>query len=93
MKATSALFGLVGVLLPVVVMSIDRLSPHGWWPRWVFYVWPTSYMLIANEVVAKNSHASTVTVISVILNSFIYALIGFILWSATRTIWRRKVVE
>jgi ABC-type glycerol-3-phosphate transport system permease component len=80
MKAVTVVFGIVGVLLPAIVLIIDRLSPHGWWPRWVFYVWPTSYMLLANEALV-NTRTGTVTLVSVVLNSLIYALVGFVLYA------------
>lgn len=80
MKAAVAWFAAVGLLLPAVVITIDRLSPHGWWPRWVHYVWPTSYMLLANEALV-NARTNTVVVVAVILNSLIYALVGAVLCS------------
>lgn len=64
-----------------VADDVDQMSPHGWWPRWAFYVWPTSYMLIANEGI-MNTRGWTVTVVSAILNALIYILVGFIVYLA-----------
>jgi hypothetical protein len=88
MKAI-ALFWFCGSLFPAVVMTVDRLSPHGWFPTWVFYIWPTAYMLIPNSAI-MNAQAYTIIVISAILNSLIYALVGFVLYKGIRTISHRK---
>jgi len=84
MKAI-ALFGFIGVLLPAGVMSVDRWSPHGWFPGWVFYIWPTAYMLIPNSAV-MNAQAYAIIIISVILNALIYALVGSVLYKGLRAI-------
>jgi hypothetical protein len=85
MKAIVAIFASVGILLPTLLMMVDQMSPHGWWPRWAFYVWPTSYMLIANEGI-MNARGWTVTVVSAILNALSYALVGFVVYRALQAI-------
>jgi hypothetical protein len=85
LKAVIALFALVGVLLPAVVMSVDRLSPHGWWPQWLIYVWPTSYMLIANSAFT-NTTAHIITIVAVVIDALIYALVGLVAYGVIRLI-------
>jgi hypothetical protein len=85
MKAVAGLFGFAGILLPAAVMSVDRLIPHGWWPRWIIYAWPTSYMLIANSAIF-DARAYAVIAVSAILNALIYALVGLVLHRAMQTI-------
>jgi hypothetical protein len=87
MRAVILLFALAGFLLPSVVMILDRLSAHGWWPWWVFYFWPTSYMLIPNSAI-MNTRSYTVTVVSAILNALIYALIGLVICAGLK--WVRS---
>jgi hypothetical protein len=41
----------LGVVIPIILIAIDGFSPHGWWPDWISYVWPTSYMLIATSAI------------------------------------------
>ena len=69
MRSIIWFFAVLGILLPVAVMTVDRVSLHGWWPRWVFFVWQTSYMLIANEGV-MNARAYAITAVSVGLMHF-----------------------
>ena len=82
-KSIMALCGFVGVLLPAVVLIVDRLAPHGWWPRWVFYVWPTSYMLGANSAFTPTV-ANVITAVSVGINALIYALYGLLAFRPLR---------
>lgn len=89
MKAIIGIFGSVGTLLPPILMTVDQMSPHGWWPRWIYYVWPTSYMLIANEAI-MNTRAWTAVAVSAILNALIYVLVGLVLYWALQTIHPSK---
>jgi hypothetical protein len=82
-KNIAALCGLVGLLIPVILVVIDRSISGGWWPRWVIYVWPTSYMLIANSAV-MDATAYTIIVFSAFLNAVLYALLGLGIYSAIR---------
>ena len=45
----SASAALIGVLLPLLILFVDwlTLARGGWWPKWVHYLWPTSYVLVA----------------------------------------------
>ena len=88
MKAI-AIFWFFGILLPAAVMTADRMSPHGWFPGWVFYIWPTAYMLIPNSAI-MNANAYTIIVFLAVLNSLIYALVGFVLCKGFRAISHRK---
>jgi hypothetical protein len=85
MRTVGYAFGVFGFLFPVFMLVTDRLSPHGWWPGWVRYVWPTSYMLMANEALV-NARTYTVTGISLLSNALLYALVGWALYRATRGI-------
>jgi len=67
-----AAFGSLGGVLPVIVISIDRLSPHGWFPWWLVFVWPTSYMIL-------NWDAYGLMAVSTAINALIYILVGLML--------------
>jgi hypothetical protein len=72
LRAAIVIFGSVGILLPVIVMSIDRLSLHGWFPWWLVFVWPTSYMVLSWD-------AHGIMIISTVINALIYILTGLLL--------------
>lgn len=77
-KRVVGIYGGFGILLPIVVMSVDRLSAHGWWPEWVNYVWPTSYMLMASSGF-HDAYVYEVIAVSVIANAMIYVLVGLVI--------------
>jgi hypothetical protein len=80
----SLAFATFGALLPSMIMTTDRMSVHGWWPKWVIYVWPTSYMFLGAEApVARMWYESAA--VSVGLNALLYAVVGFTLISLLKT--------
>jgi hypothetical protein len=87
MKRTSTVvitFGIVGALGPISLLVTDRLSHHGWWPGWISYAWPTSYMFIATSAVIDRFWYEIAT-LSISLNAILYGIIGLMLAS----LWRR----
>lgn len=82
-KKAAALCGLIGFLIPVILVVVDQSTNGGWWPRWVIYVWPTSYMLIANSAV-MDATAYTIIALSAFLNALLYALLGVGIFGAIR---------
>jgi hypothetical protein len=68
-------FGVLGILLPIAILLIDRETPGGYWQNWILYVWPTSYMFIATSAIV-NWFWYKVAVLSIGLNALIYALVG-----------------
>jgi hypothetical protein len=82
-KTVATLCGVVGLLIPAILVVIDRLSSGGWWPRWVIYVWPTSYMLIANSAV-MDATAYVIIAFSAVLNALLYSLVGLGVYAGIR---------
>jgi len=78
-----ALFGLLGFLVPTALVFLNRSSPTWWWPGWIVYVWPSSLMLDEHQVLMTFTGYATFTV-AALLNSLLYAALGFCLCRALR---------
>ncbi len=74
--ATTA--GLIGLAVPILILTIDALSPRGWWPDWVWWVWPSAYMLIATAGKLMTSDYVIIG-ISIAVNVAIYSCVGLVL--------------
>jgi ABC-type multidrug transport system permease subunit len=80
-------FAICGVLVPIAMLAVDHISPHGWWPDWVNYVWPTDYMLGATSAIV-NRFWFEIAALSIALNAIIYGIAGAIVVSAQRKFFR-----
>jgi hypothetical protein len=76
-------FAAFGVLLPLLLLAADHISAHGWWPNWIGYIWPTSYMFVATSAIVDRFWYE-VAVLSIGLNALLYGLVGLILSSGLR---------
>ena len=83
---TTIAFAVLGILGPIALLVADHMSPHGWWPEWIAYVWPTDYMLGATSAVV-DSFWYEVAALSIVLNAILYAVVGTILV----VVWRKLV--
>jgi hypothetical protein len=87
----TGLFSCIGIVVPIAFLVIDRVSPHGWSPSWIRYLWPTDYMLIATNAVVDVYFYKILT-ISIGSNAFLYGCIGCIvsLASGMLSVLRRR---
>jgi hypothetical protein len=83
LKSIAIWFGIVGFVLPVVIIAIDRTSIHGWWPRWVPYAFPSSYILGAASGVI-DSFFYEMAAIAIAVNVVMYSIIGLALGAIVR---------
>jgi hypothetical protein len=67
------LCGLLGFMIPTALVFLHRLAVINWWPHWLMYVWPSSYMLASAGSTATNLSIG----FSSILNALLYALIAW----------------
>jgi hypothetical protein len=67
----------IGVIIPLLFLVVDALSQTGWWPKWILFVWPTSYMLIATSGI-KDLSAYMLIALSIAVNGAVYAGVGAI---------------
>jgi hypothetical protein len=69
---------LLGAAIPVSILLIDHFSSHGWWPRWILVVWPSSYMMIAASG-GRPGWFLLPAAISTTVNAALYALLAVLL--------------
>ena len=77
-RMTALVAGAIGIVLPLILLAVDAASVHGWWPKWIVYVWPTSYMLGATAG-EKDLAAYLIITAAVAVNSLVYAYLGFVI--------------
>ena len=65
----------IGIAFPLAIMSADSLSSTGWWPDWILWVWPSSYMLIATAG-KKEPWDYFVIALSIAVNAALYCYIA-----------------
>jgi chromate transport protein ChrA len=82
-ERVAAVGATLGVALPILLLTIDRLSPQGWWADWIPFVWPTSLMMIATSAIV-NGFWYEVAAIAIGLNAILYALVGLAIWTTVR---------
>jgi hypothetical protein len=82
LMTVAAAAALLGIGIPAAVLFIDHLSPHGWWPRWISFVWPSNYMLMAAD--GRPGFLFEAIAISTTVNAVLYALLAILLASIYR---------
>lgn len=73
----------LGVVIPVAIMLINSYIDLMWWPQWILFVWPTSFMLIATSAII-NAFFFKIAAISVAVNALLYALNNHLIPSMSR---------
>jgi len=73
----------IGIMLPLALMAIDSMSDHGWWPGWILFFWPSSYILGATAG-TKDLNAYLMIAIAVAINGIIYGYVGSLLYRLRR---------
>lgn len=82
MLKTALAFGVVGLIVPVLIVIWGQVSTSGLPPFWFHIIWPTEILLIpfAGPFDAAKIAA---TVFSAVLNGLIYAVLGTLIgWVA-----------
>ena len=69
------LFAVLGVLVPIGLLVADHMSPHGWWPGWIKYVWPTDFMLGATGAIVDRVWFE-IAAVSISINAALYVIVG-----------------
>jgi len=86
-------FAAAGFAIPIAILSIDRLSAHGFWRHWVLYVFPSSYMLGAASGIIDSVYYE-MAAIAILVNVALYSIAGFMLAVALRLIvWLRRLAS
>lgn len=74
-RRVATIFGLVGLLVPIAIFLVDWLL-RGWFPEWVFLVWPTSILLLPYPGYGFDAERGIVFILSAVINAAIYAALG-----------------
>lgn len=74
-RRAALILGAIGVLLPMILLAVDAASAQGWWPKWILYVWPTSYMLGATSG-EKDIGGYLIIAAAIAINGALYAYVG-----------------
>lgn len=77
---------MVGVAISLLVMLIDKLSVQGWWPSWIFTIWPSSYMLIVTAG-TKDFSAHVIVAIAIVINGALYGAGGALLFALFKRVY------
>jgi len=75
-------FGVIGLIVPVLIVIWGQVSTSGLPPYWFHIVWPTEFLLIP-FVGSFDAAKIAITVVSAVLNGLIYAALGTLIgWIA-----------
>lgn len=77
-KIFTSTFAAIGLAVPILVIVAKALSPAGFSPIWIYYVWP-SYFILGG--MAGRIDLVTVAYLagSILLNVLLYAYVGYVL--------------
>jgi len=72
----------LGLFIPLMAMSLFWLRVFDNAGAWLFYIWPTSIMLMATETLGHSPQAFAILAWSIAWNVLLYASLFILLWSA-----------
>ena len=89
-RTLTLLFAFLGLLVPLAILAVKQLSAAGFSPQWIYFAWPTYFILggLSGQVDAT---AITFLIVSIVLNIAIYAYVGSIFGRLLSAIRRTKV--
>ena len=71
----------LGVLIPLVVISLFWLHVLDSAGAWLLYIWPTSIMLMATETLGHSPQAFAIFAWSIVWNVLLYVTVFTLIWS------------
>ncbi len=80
----------VGVVIPLVMMSLFWLRVFAIAGEWLLYIWPSSIMLMATENMGHSAEAFGILAYSIGVNAVLYVIVFSFLWCLAWVIraWR-----
>ena len=72
--------GVLGLVLPLVVMALFWLHVFRIAGMWLIYIWPSSIMLMATENMGHSPEALGILFYSIGINVVLYVVVFSILW-------------
>ena len=88
-KLFVAILGTAGLAVPLSILAVKLVSDTGFSPAWVYYVWPSYFVLggLAGEV---DTVVVAYVLASILLNVVLYAYIGILLARAVDALGRLR---
>lgn len=83
-KKAAIIFGAIGLGVPITILLVKTLSPSGFSPAWIVYIWP-SFFLLGGLSGKVDGITIAYLVVSVLINVAVYAYVGIIIGR----IWHR----
>jgi hypothetical protein len=82
--------GVVGLVLPLLVMALFWLHVFRIAGMWFIYIWPSSIMLMATDNMGHSAGAFGILAYSIGINVVLYVVVFSILWSLAWVVraWR-----
>ena len=77
-RMLSWVFAIIGLAIPIAILLAKALSPTGFSPGWIFYVWP-SYFILGGMSGEIDSVTVMYLIVAVLINVALYAYIGNLL--------------
>jgi hypothetical protein len=82
--------GVIGLVLPLAIMSLFWLHVFRIADVWLIYIWPSSIMLMATENMGRSAEAFGILAYSIGINVVLYVVVFSFLWSLAWVVraWR-----
>ena len=74
-KTFALVFAVIGLVVPLAILLAKALSAMGFSPIWIFYVWP-SYFILGGMAGEIDAVTILYLVVSILINVVLYAYIG-----------------
>jgi hypothetical protein len=77
-KTVTWVFAAIGLAIPIAILLAKAFSPTGFSSAWIFYVWPSYFILggVSGEVDAVTI---IYLIVSILINVALYMYIGYVL--------------
>jgi hypothetical protein len=76
-KRFTLVFAVIGLVVPLAILLAKALSSTGFSPMWIFYVWP-SYFILGGMAGGIDALTIAYLIVSILLNVALYAYVGSI---------------
>lgn len=76
-KRFTLVFAVIGLVVPLAILLAKALSSTGFSPMWIFYVWP-SYFILGGMAGEIDALSIAYLIVSILLNVALYAYVGSI---------------
>ena len=68
-------FAICGLIIPILILLAKAFSAAGFSPVWIFYVWP-SYFMLGGLAGPVDATTITYVVVSILVNVLLFGIVG-----------------